>query len=82
MNKNKQVTKRNGMVLYHLWLTVDEDRVLSQHMEALPSFIWGLMKTAKDRGDFKKYSKDESPKGINKSYRRNLKNDNSKSKRN
>jgi len=64
MNKSKQIDK----VMYKLWLTVDEERLMLENFSNLSSLTWSLIKKAYKRGDFSKdkrysYSKSENSEG-------------------
>jgi len=47
-------SNRKDKVLYELWMTKDEERVLLEHIKSLPSLVWMVIKKAYKRGDFKK----------------------------
>ncbi len=83
MEKIKQTGSRKRKVLYKIWLTTEEERLLSENFTSLPSLVWGMMKRAYNRGDFEKYikrsySKSKNSKGTIKSRKQEdkLENDN------
>ena len=48
---------RKDMVLYNLWLTKDEERVIKECLGSIPSISWLIIKKAFKRGDFYANSK-------------------------
>ena len=46
------MNKRKGMVLYQFWLTEQEEKLLLQSIESIPSLAWAIIKKAYKRGDF------------------------------
>jgi len=45
---------RKDKVLYGLWLTNQEEKLLLESMKSLPSLVWTIMRKAQKRGDFEK----------------------------
>jgi len=48
------MSDRKGKVLYNLWLTKQEEKLLVESMKSLPSLAWTIIKKANKRGDFLK----------------------------
>ena len=46
--------QRKDKVLYNLWLTKQEEKLLLESMKSLPSLAWTIIKKANKRGDFLK----------------------------
>lgn len=46
---------KKGNILYHLWVTKEEERLMFESMGSLPSFVWELIKKINLRGDLQKY---------------------------
>ena len=46
------VNKRKGKVCYNLWLTEQEEKLLLESIETIPSLAWTIVRKANKRGDF------------------------------